>query len=403
MQDFEKVFDLTLAAALSKFRQRSSSAGTELCNTADMTGRVLSADISTDRELPPFNRVAMDGYACRKGDLYQPLCIKGSIAAGDPPGLSLEPGTCIRVMTGAVLPSGADTVVMAESTEIDEDGRMLFKGTEAEKMITNFSSRGEDIQKNTVVLEKGTILHAKHSALLSSIGYSAVPVFTLPRVGIISTGNEVLEVDSHPESHQIRNANAAQIRSQLSGLHIVPSSYGIAPDELEALKNTISRASADNDLVLMSGGVSMGDYDLVPQAMNANGFNILYDRVAVKPGKPTTFATSEGCDLFGLPGNPVSCFVIFELLVKPYIYQFMGAFYHPPELTAPMAESFQRSKKQRDEWIPVKLRPDSTLIPVTYHGSGHYLAIARADGMVLIPKGVSLLEKGTSVALRLFQ
>ncbi|MDY7026978.1 MAG: molybdopterin molybdotransferase MoeA [Spirochaetota bacterium] len=403
MRDFQEIFDLTMEHGRSRYQQTACTEtfSHELCEFKDLNGRILAEDLKADRDLPPFNRVAMDGYACRRDDLSSPLTISGSIAAGSVPDLYVEPGTCIKVMTGAVLPKGADLVVMVESTAIDASGRMVFRGSDRERRTVNFSRQGEDVQAGQTVLKKGTILSARHAALLASIGMEKIPVIPLSKVGILSTGNEVIDPGSDPQPHQIRNANAPQLASLLERLRITPVNYGIIPDDLHSITEAVSRARDDNDLVLMSGGVSMGDYDLVPKAIESAGFRILYNRVAVKPGKPSTFAVSSGCDLFGLPGNPVSCFVIFEILVKPYLYSMMSASYKPPRIMAEMGVAFTRSKTAREEWIPVLIRDDGKLIPVTYHGSGHYNAIAQADGMILIEKGNSKIEKGTSVALRL--
>jgi len=403
MRDFQEIFKLTMKQGQKRFRQivSNDTCSQELCGFTELNGRILAEDLKADRDLPPFNRVAMDGYACRREDLNKPLPISGSVAAGSVPGIRVEPGTCVKVMTGAVLPEGAELIVVVESTTVDASGRMVFHGSDRDKLNINYSRQGEDVQAGQTVLRKGAILSARHAALLASIGMEKIPVIPLPRVGILSTGNEVIDPASTPQIHQIRNANAPQLTSLLERLHITPANYGTIQDDLHSITEAVSRARDENDLVLMSGGVSMGDFDFVPKAMEAAGFRILYDRVAVKPGKPTTFAVSAGCDLFGLPGNPVSCFVIFEILVKPYLYRTMSALYEPPRIMAVMGADFSRSKTAREEWIPVAIRNDGTLVPVTYNGSGHYHAMAQADGMILIEKGNSKIKKGTSVALRL--
>ena len=403
MRDFHEIYALTMERGQNRFQEKNKiSAVPCYCTYSDLAGRVLSTDINSDRDLPPFNRVAMDGYACLKDDIHQPLDIIGTVAAGERSSLTVKPGTCIKVMTGAVLPSGAEIVIMVESTVIDSDGRMVFKGSDVERNNGNFSHKGEDVSAGERILNKGRILSPKHTALLASVGVTQIPVRPLPRVGILSTGDEVVKPEEQPLPHQIRNANAPQLVSLLMEMHISPVNYDIVSDDIDSLTETISWAQTENDVVLMSGGVSMGDFDLAPNAMKNCGFRILYDRVAVKPGKPTTFAVSDRADLFGLPGNPVSCFVIFHLLVKPYIYRMMGAVSDPPGLTAVMSTDFTRKKTARDEWIPVSIEGDGTATPIPYHGSGHYYAVAQADGMVMIHKGSSILEKGSTVALRLF-
>jgi len=404
MRSFNDIYTLTLEHADRWFRRSGPAllGNPEFCPPLRIGGRVLARDVTADRDIPPFNRVAVDGYACRKEDLDKALDILGTVAAGEVPTFKVSPGKCVKVMTGGVLPEGGEIMVMVESTEVDSQGRMVFRGTEREKTITNISRRGEDMAEGERVLAGGTILNPGHTALLSSVGLSEVPVVPAPRIGILSTGDEVVEPEAVPLPHQIRNANAPQLFSQLGAMNISATYYGIIPDDEHALTEAIGRAQAENDVVLMSGGVSMGDFDLAPGAMKDNGYEILYSRVAVKPGKPTTFAVSGRGDLFGLPGNPVSCFVIFEILVKPYLYRRMGTNFQPRKFEAPMGETFSRKKTEREEWIPVTLTPDSSIAPVPYHGSGHYHAVALADGMVRLESGQAQLKKGDRVAVRLF-
>jgi molybdopterin molybdotransferase len=234
------------------------------------------------------------------------------------------------------------------------------------------------------------------------VGYASLSVYALPKVGLLSTGNEVVEPGQKPEPHQIRNANAPQAVAQLSPLGITPSYYGIVPDDPQALESTLARAQAENDLILMSGGVSMGDFDFGPEAIEKNGFTIQYDRVAVKPGRPTTFAVSDKADLFGLAGNPVSCFVIFEILVKPYLYRLMHGTYRAPRSLATLSKDFDRRNSERDEWIPVTLDEQGQITLLEYHGSAHFHSISQADGMIKIEREVKHIDKGAQLAVRLF-
>jgi len=390
--------------AARRFESRRSAAP-ELVSYAHMAGRVLARDISADRDLPPFNRVAMDGFACRREDLETagetPLPIAGTVAAGQASPLTVRPGTCIRVMTGAVLPEGAELVIKVESTET-VDKTMRFTGSRKELQIPNFSPRGEDKSVGAPVLKAGTILSPKHAALLASVGISRVPVVPAPKIALLSTGDEVVEPESTPLAHQIRNANGPQTIAQLALMGLSASYYGVIPDDPAQLKDTFGRAAGESDLILTSGGVSMGDFDHAPQAMKENGFEILYDRVAVKPGKPTTFAVSPKADLFGMPGNPVSCFVVFEIVIKPYLYAAMGAEYRPMISRAVLEEPFRRRKSDREEWIPLIFTETGGVVPAAYHGSGHYDGIAGADGMALLPRGVAEMEEGSILAVRLF-
>jgi len=234
------------------------------------------------------------------------------------------------------------------------------------------------------------------------VGYASLSVYARPKIGLLSTGNEVVEPEQEPKPHQIRNANAPQAVAQLSRMGITPTYYGIVPDNPQALESTLQRAQQENDLIIMSGGVSMGDFDFGPEAIEKNGFTIQYDRVAVKPGRPTTFAVSDKADLFGLAGNPVSCFVIFEILVKPYIYRLMHETYRAPHSFATLAQEFNRRNSERDEWIPVTLDEQGHITLLEYHGSAHFHSVSQAEGMIKIERGIQHLDKGAQLAVRLF-
>ncbi len=400
LRDFNEVYDLTIARAAELAGRYASTEEVEpgLCR-----GRVLAMDICTDRELPPFDRVAMDGYACRRCDLPGTLRLIGDSAAGSRDRLKVEPETCVKVMTGTVLPDGADMVAMVEYSAEHTDGGTTFVTLEDDRIIggsSNFSPRGEDVKAGSLVLSAGTVLSSKHIALLASVGYARALVKRLPRVGLLASGNEVIEPEENPDLFQVRNANANQAMAQLGDLGIRPRYYGIVPDDVGQLSSVLKHAAMENDLILMSGGVSMGDYDFAPDAITENGFTILYDRIAVKPGRPSTFAVSERADLFGLPGNPVSSFVITELLVKPYLYRLMGAHFQPRMLLCPLAEAFLRRDAEREEWFPVAIGDDGYARPIAYHGSGHFQALPAADGFMRIDRGISEMKKGKMVVVR---
>lgn len=415
LRDFTEIFELTLNRAAERAnwpapargnaqaqsQARSQERTVESVDVGNSCGRVLAEDVLSDRNLPPYHRVAVDGYACRKADLPGPLRLLGTSSAGDAPRYCVEAGSCVKVMTGGVLPEGADTVIMVEQSQEDSE-HIRYTGGDPQTHPPNFSPCGEDVPLGAKVVSQSTLLGPQHTALLASVGYGSVLVYALPKVGLLSTGNEVVEPEQKPEAHQIRNANAPQAVAQLSRMGITPTYYGIVPDDPQALESTLAKAQAENDLILMSGGVSMGDFDFGPEAIERNGFTIHYDRVAVKPGRPTTFAVSEKADLFGLAGNPVSCFVIFEILVKPYLYRLIHHTYRAPRSFAVLAQDFTRSNSERDEWIPVTLDEQGQLTLLEYHGSAHFHSISRADGMVKIERGIQQVEKGAQLAVRLF-
>src|SRR6056297_1106490 len=416
LRDFSEIFELTLnrAAARANFsaqaqaQAQSKTAGqapqsqtVESVKVENSCGRVLAEDVLSDRNLPPYDRVAVDGYACRKSDLPGPLRLIGTSSAGDAPRHFVDPGSCVKVMTGGVLPEGADTVIMVEQSQEDSE-HIRYNGSEPGSHPPNYSPRGEDVPLGARVVSQNTLLGPQHTALLASVGYGSVSVYALPKVGLLSTGNEVVEPGQKPEAHQIRNANAPQAVAQRSRMGINHTCYGIVPDDPQALKNTLARAQAENNLILMSGGVSMGDFDFGPEAIERNGFTIQYDRVAVKPGRPTTFAVSDKADLFGLAGNPVSCFVIFEILVKPYLYRLIHGTYRASRSFATLSKAFDRRNSERDEWIPVTIDEHGQITLLEYHGSAHFHSISQAEGMIKIERGIQHLDKGAQLAVRLF-
>ena len=188
--------------------------------------------------------------------------------------------------------------------------------------------------------------------------------------------------------------------TQVERAGAVPQYYGIAEDTFEAIDDSLKKAASECDVILLSGGVSMGDFDLVPDVMKANNFEILFDKVAVKPGKPTTLAVSSQAVCFGMPGNPVSTFVIFEIMVKPFLYQLMGHRFNPPIIKLPIAETLNRKKAARDSWTPVKINENGEIESLKYHGSGHFHALSYADGIIKFPKGENELKKGTLINVR---
>jgi molybdopterin molybdotransferase len=360
-------------------------------------GRVLAEDVLSDIDMPPFDKSAMDGFACRREDLPGPLHILETIPAGQFPTLTVGKGHCSRIMTGSRLPEGADCVVKVEETESGDDGTVIFI---ARNTNNNICYKAEDVRKGQTVLNKGDLLKASHLAVLASVGKTEVQVSRAVKVGIMATGDELVEPEIMPSGVQIRNSNAYQMISQARELGCEYKYYGIAPDEESGLFRMINTAKAENDLILLSGGVSMGDYDLVPPMLEKAGFEILFNRIAVQPGSPTLFAKSGNCLCFGLPGNPVSSFVQFEMLVKPLINKLMG--HTKPILSARLAlgAPFQRKKANRMAIVPVRINDKGEVIPLEYHGSAHIHAYIEATAMLIIPVGQYELKTGETADVR---
>ncbi|NCA85783.1 MAG: molybdopterin molybdenumtransferase MoeA [Clostridia bacterium] len=364
---------------------------------AQAHGSVLAQDIFSDMDMPPFDKSAMDGYACRRADLDKPLEVIEVIPAGVVPVKMIAAGTCSKLMTGGMLPQGADMVIMVEDTEPAGENRIRFTGT---KSSDNFCHTGEDIRKNDRVLEAGTLLRPQHIAILASVGCVEPLVYDQPVVGVLSTGDELVEPHQKPAPSQIRNSNAAQLMAQIDTIGAKPQYFGIVADTLEATRKAIEGAINKCNILLLSGGVSMGDFDYVPQVLHETGFEVLFKSIAVQPGRPTVFARKGNTYLFGLPGNPVSSFVQFEMLVKPLIFALMGSKYDPVQLQLPMGTNYTRRNPKRKSFIPVVIK-QGKVFPVDYNGSAHIHAYVKAQGIVPVEIGKTTIAEGELTDVRL--
>ena len=388
------VFDEALEIVLSS----AHSLGAERVNIANVTGRVLAEDIRSDIDMPPFDKSAMDGFACRKADLGDELTVIETIPAGVAPRKTIGQGRCAKIMTGGVVPEGADCVIMKEYVETVTENTIRFVG---EKTADNICRKGEDIKTGQIVLKKGCCLGPRHIAVLASVGKVQPLVARKPKVAVIATGNELVEPAFKPRPSQIRNSNSFQLTAQIENMDVAAINHGIAEDTAEAIDAAFKKALRESDVIIVSGGVSVGDFDLVPGILKQNGFKLLFEKIAVKPGKPTVFGLSDNGYCFGLPGNPVATFVQFELLVKPFLYRLMGHDYRHRNIQMPLDEPIKRRKIKRQSWIPVVITEAGTVKPVEYHGSAHINALCSADGLISLDVSVAEIKKGTVVQVRL--
>jgi molybdopterin molybdotransferase len=362
----------------------------------DSSGRILEEDILSDIDMPPFNKSAVDGFACRKEDIDHDLEIIETVPAGKTPELTISEGKCTRIMTGAMLPEGSDCVVMVEDTEILENGLMRVN---RKRDGGNICFQGEDIKAGDKVLSKGTLIRPQHIAVLAAAGAVNPKVSKQLHVGILSTGDELVEPEHIPSLSKIRNTNAYQLIAQVTAAGAIPQYGGIASDTEASLSAMLSDSLDGNDIVLLTGGVSMGDFDYVPKVMEDLEIEILFKSVAIQPGKPTVFGKRGNQFVFGLPGNPVSSFVLFEVLVKPFLLKSMGCQDEPEMLHLPLGTSFKRKKSDRKLLIPVRIE-NGQVFPVEYHGSAHINAYAQARGILTIEVGRTELEKGEIADVR---
>ncbi len=361
-------------------------------------GRILSEDIASDIEMPPFDKSAVDGYACRKSDLFNELEVIEVIPAGKAPEKEIIKDQCAKIMTGAPLPAGSDAVIMVEDVEELSQNRIRYK---KEKVKNNICFKGEDIRTGEVVLKAGTIIQPQHIAVMATAGCVNPLVFRRIKVAVISTGDELVEPDAIPSLSQIRNSNAYQLLTQAKKIGAEAEYLGIALDNEESTRMIIVSAFEKADVVLLTGGVSMGDFDFVPQVLTELGVEIKFKSIAVQPGRPTVFGTKGSQFIFGLPGNPVSSFVQFELLVKPLIYKISGYNHQPLNLKIPLGKDYTRKRSDRLSIVPASINENGEAVALEYHGSAHINSLTEAHGLIFVPLGQTTINKGEKVDVRL--
>ncbi|MEZ6196520.1 MAG: molybdopterin molybdotransferase MoeA [Planctomycetota bacterium] len=360
-------------------------------------GRVLAEDVAADMDQPPFDRASMDGFAVRAADLAAgaaELAVVGTVAAGEVADFEVGPGACARIMTGAPMPAGADAVVMVErSRDLGGDRVALEDETRAG---ANVAPRGQDVREGEVVLRRGTPLRPVEIGVLASVGRDRVRVFPRPRVAVVATGDELVPPGAgRPGPGQIRESNAHMLAAQVAALGegIRAERLGIARDTREDVDAFLDRGLAA-DVLILSGGVSMGDYDFVHVALKERGLAVKLERVAIKPGKPLLFGSLdvEGrrVFVFGLPGNPVSSFVTFELFVRPFLRGLTGRAATPLEIRVRVAADCAGRAMPRTQHLPAVLESTDEGLGVRaleWHGSGDLRGLADANAFVVVPTG----------------
>ena len=386
---FEEAFSIVMNSAIGMDAE-----------TIDFKGalnRVLKADIRSDMDMPPFDKSTVDGFACRKADLGTELEVIETIQAGSSPQNRVFENQCSKIMTGAPVPDGADMVFMVEDSVILSNGKVRYTGSLTKD---NISPTGEDIRSGDIVLENGRLVRPQDIALIALAGCTSVVVSKQPVVSVISSGNELVEPYKKPGLSQIRNTNAYQLIAQIERSGAKANYLGIAKDDEEATFEIIRQAISQSDIVLITGGVSMGDFDFVPSVLERAGVRLLFSKINIQPGKPTVFGVHPQALVFGLPGNPVSSFMQFELLVRPLICKMMSYHWDPVIFELPMENSYSRKSSDRKAMIPVDITRDGKVSPVEYHGSAHISAFSIAKGIITLNVGKKSLEKGEIVSVR---
>lgn len=359
--------------------------------------RILAEDVFHDMDMPPFNKSAMDGFACSKEDLTAELEVVETIFAGKQPEKQIGKHQCYKIMTGAVVPTEADMVFKIEDSRLTENGKVICTNPNTG---ANICYRGEDIQKGQRVLEKSTLLTTRHLPVLAGAGISAPDVFQQPKVAVFATGTELVEPQEKPQWFQIRNSNSSQLLAQISEMGINAHYGGILKDEKEKLQQKLKAAIKSSDVVICTGGVSVGEYDLIPEILNELGFETLVRATGIKPGKPMSFARKEQKYFFGLSGNPVSSFVQFELYTKPFLYGLMDHSFKPVIFKLPLGKEFRRKNADRINFVPANINENMEVVPVEFHGSAHINALSGASYLLEVPKNCKTIEKGELVNVR---
>lgn len=385
---------------------------TQEVNLISSLHRILAQDIYAPCNVPAFTNSAMDGYAVRACDVKNadriPVVLEviDDIPAGCISKKRLKKDQAIRVMTGAPIPQGADSVVMVEFTQKfkTKTGEFVkvFKPTEYHE---NIRMKGEDVKKGEKILAKGSLIRPQEMGMLASLGISKIKVIKKPRIGILATGDELTKLDKPLAKGKIRDSNSYSLAGQILSLGAIPVHLGIAQDNPKEVKRKIiSGINKNIDLLLVSGGVSVGDYDLVKDVLVELGTKIKIWKVAIRPGKPLVFGYVKEIPVFGLPGNPVSSMIVFEEFVRPAILKMCGADkLFRPETIAIFKESFKK-KKGLKYFVRVKIENKDNKLYASLtgpQGSGILKSMVLADALMVLPEEITEVKKDDTVCVQL--
>ena len=395
--------------ALDKILCQIQFKGVERVPLGQALGRVLAEDIVSRINNPPLDNSAMDGYALIAEDIESAtpenpvkLEVVEEIAAGYTAKGSLKPGQTMRIMTGAPIPPGANAVLMQEDTQKDGDSILCLDKADVEE---NIREAGEDVRIGEGVLKKGTTLSPAHIGMLAVIGRSQIAVSQRPTVSILSTGDEILELDETPQGPQIFNSNGHMLAAQIKSAGGIPVYLGIAKDTEKDLMEKFEWA-LKADIVVSSGGVSVGDYDLVKSSLQKMGQDMLFWKVAMKPGKPLAFGRIGKTPIFGLPGNPVSSFVSFEQFVRPSLRKVLGCSdLSHKTVQAKLTRTINKKPGRLHFLSSIVSWTDGeyTVTPAGEQGSGILKSAANANGLLIFPLEAEEIKQGQEVAVQLLE
>ncbi|NOX96940.1 MAG: molybdopterin molybdotransferase MoeA [Nitrospirae bacterium] len=397
---------ITFEEALKEILRKTKRLEIEELPLVKTKGYVLAENIKAKLDMPPFDKSAMDGYALRSDDLKsvpEKLKCVGIIKAGGGYKKTVKKGECVKIMTGSPLPKGTNGVVMVERTSEDEK-RGWIKVLQSIRAGENVCFKGEDIKKGTVVLRKGMLIRETEVSIASSQGRTKVRVYKKPSLAILNTGDEIVEPGNNLTYGKIYNSNGPMLLALLQNKNIKVQYLGIAADKEKSLMR-LMRQGLKSDIFLLSGGVSMGDYDLVPEVLKQCGVKEVFHKIQMKPGKPVFFGTKGEKLVFGVPGNPVSTYLTFLVLIKPALDKMMGK--TPPLhiCRGRLKEDF-RQKPGRKHFVPAKVLEEKGQLHVypvkKYHGSADIASLSQANAFMAIEGKFSFLKKDSLVEIILW-
>jgi len=397
---------LEIVMSTAKAKHHAGGMPAESVPLLDSMHRVLREDVFADADSPRFDKAIRDGFAVRFEDVVTVpavLTVIGESRAGAGADVNVESGQCCEIMTGAPLPSGVNAVVMVENTErLSPTSVRILKSSRHNEGLLR---RGAEARQGEKILEAGHRIALADIGLLAGAGKSRVLVSKKPVVAVIATGDELVEVDEEPQPGQIRNSNTYTICAQVREAGAEPLILGIGRDNLQDLREKIGQGLT-HDLLLVSGGVSMGKYDLVETVFAEFGVEVLFDKIAMKPGKPTVFGHRGNTYVFGLPGNPISTMVAFHMFVRPLILFLLNAENTKPKVLEARVEAAAACDPQRASLVPAIVRFEHGqywIRTAEWKGSSDLVGLARANALIMIPRRDGTLEAGDTAEFLLME
>lgn len=390
---------ITFEQALEAVLKNTKALAAESIFVEDCVGRVLREDVVSSLEMPPFDKAAMDGYAVKASDVSRTPCILkciGCIEAGKSFSKVVKSGACVKIMTGAPMPKNTDSVVMVEDTKVSGASVEILRGARPGE---NLSSRGEDLGKGRVVLKKDKLMHISDVAILAAVGRRLVRVGRRPFVSVLNTGGEIVPAGRRLGKNKIYNSNGPMLSALLKSDGLEPDFLGIARDRPLELEKAIEKGLKSH-ILLISGGVSMGDYDLVPGVLKKLGVKQIFHTVRMKPGKPLYFGKKDQTLVFGIPGNPVSNFLSYLVFVRPVIRKMSGRGDYRPEFKEGIVrkEFCQRVGRKHFALVTISKKGHKYYLkPVAAHGSADILSLSCADGFMEVAEDAGVVRKNSKI------